>query len=135
MTPGKLASVDIEPEYITVSGDSRTAYVSLQENNAVAVLDIAGAELTRVFSLGLKDFSEAGNEIDPTDRDYLSGNSGPTRTELRSVLARGLYQPDAIRAYRAGDGREYLVMANEGDARSDESDEARASSLGVSGPG
>jgi hypothetical protein len=133
MTPGKLASVDIEPEYITVSGDSRTAYVSLQENNAVAVLDIAGAELTRVFSLGLKDFSEAGNEIDPTDRDYLSGNSGPTRTELRSVLARGLYQPDAIRAYRAGDGREYLVMANEGDARSDESDEARASSLGVTG--
>jgi hypothetical protein len=133
ISPGKLASVDLEPEYIAVGGDSRTAYVSLQENNAVAVLDIERAEFTRVFSLGLRDFGVAGNEIDPSDRDFVSGSSGPTRTELRSVAARGLYQPDAIALYRASDGREYLVMANEGDARSDGSDEARASTLGIAG--
>jgi DNA-binding beta-propeller fold protein YncE len=133
IAPGRPASVDLEPEYIAVGGDSRTAYVSLQENNAIAVLDIERAEVSRIFSLGLKDFSLAGNEIDPTDRDFVSGGSGPTRTELRRVAARGLYQPDAIPLYRASDGREYLVMVNEGDARSDESDEARASTLGISG--
>ncbi len=29
----------------------------------------------------------------------------------------GMYQPDAIAAYQAGDGQTYLVSANEGDAR------------------
>src|SRR5690606_39615232 len=44
--PDNLASVarDMEPEYITVSPDSGTAWVSLQENNALARLDIARSE-------------------------------------------------------------------------------------------
>lgn len=133
IAPGKRASVDLEPEYISVSDDSRTAYVSLQENNAVAVLDVQRGRFVRIFGLGLKDFGVAGNEIDPTDRDFVTGSSGPTRKELRSVVARGLFQPDAVVAYRANDGRDYLVMANEGDARNDESDETRASALGVGG--
>ncbi len=46
--PGASAAQDLEPEYIAVSEDSRTAWVTLQENNAVAKVDI---ERARVISL------------------------------------------------------------------------------------
>ncbi|MDT8347054.1 MAG: lamin tail domain-containing protein, partial [Flavobacteriaceae bacterium] len=44
--PGASVSQDLEPEYITVSDDSQTAWISLQENNAIATLDIATASIT-----------------------------------------------------------------------------------------
>jgi hypothetical protein len=46
---------DLEPEYITVSHDSRTAWVTLQENNALATVDVVSATVTAVTGLGFKD--------------------------------------------------------------------------------
>lgn len=56
---GRNASVaqDLEPEYAAVSADGRTAYVTLQENNALAIVDLATASITRVVALGFKDYS------------------------------------------------------------------------------
>jgi DNA-binding beta-propeller fold protein YncE len=125
-------TMDFEPEYIALDADGSKAYVVLQEANAVATLDLTTNKITTVTGLGVKDFSAAGNEIDPTDRDYVNGNSGPTRTELRSVDARGFYQPDGIASYAVG-GQTFLVMANEGDSRADEQDEARGSAFGGTG--
>ncbi|MBN1928726.1 MAG: esterase-like activity of phytase family protein, partial [Chlorobiaceae bacterium] len=51
---GNLVVQDIEPEYVTISGDK--AYVTLQENNAIAVVDLATKEITDIFSAGLKDW-------------------------------------------------------------------------------
>jgi hypothetical protein len=48
---------DFEPEYIAVSPDGKTAHVTLQEANALAVVDIATATVTRILPLGLKDWS------------------------------------------------------------------------------
>lgn len=45
----------LEPEYITVSEDDMTAYVTLQENNAIAVVDITSGEIEDVLALGVKD--------------------------------------------------------------------------------
>jgi hypothetical protein len=56
--PGANAAQDFEPEYITVTEDSRTAYVTLQENNAIAEIDIKSAEILRMLPLGYKDYSE-----------------------------------------------------------------------------
>ena len=56
--PGASAAQDFEPEYITVSADGATAYVTLQENNAVAVVDVATAQVTSLAPLGTKDFSK-----------------------------------------------------------------------------
>ncbi len=55
--PGASASQDFEPEYIAVSPDSLEAYVTLQENNAIAVVDIASARVTNLLPLGVKDHS------------------------------------------------------------------------------
>lgn len=56
---GLNASVaqDLEPEYAAISADGSTAYVTLQENNAIAVIDINNATLVRVVALGFKDYS------------------------------------------------------------------------------
>ncbi|MDX2231718.1 MAG: choice-of-anchor I family protein [Leptolyngbyaceae cyanobacterium bins.349] len=56
--PGATVAQDLEPEYITVSADNKTAWVTLQENNAIAVVDIATATITNILPLGLKDHSK-----------------------------------------------------------------------------
>ena len=56
--PGATAAQDFEPEYIAVSEDSRKAYVTLQENNAIAEIDIQRAQVTKLRPLGFKDYSE-----------------------------------------------------------------------------
>lgn len=117
-------TMDFEPEYIAVAADGSKAFVVLQEANAVATLDLGSNRITTVTGLGVKDFSLPGNEIDPIDRDYISGNSGATQQRLRSVDARGFYMPDGMASYTAN-GQTFLVMANDGDARADEQDEAR----------
>jgi DNA-binding beta-propeller fold protein YncE len=99
---------DLEPEFITVSEDSSTAYVALQENNAVAIIDIANASLTTVLGIGFKNYGMAGNELDPSNRD------GGANIASWNVF--GAYMPDAIDSYTVG-GTTYLVTANEGDGR------------------
>lgn len=105
--PGATAAQDLEPEYITLKG--RTAWVTLQEANAVAVLDVPTGTVTDIVSLGLKDHSIPGNGLDPSDKDNanLIGN----------WPVFGLYQPDGIASFRVG-REQFLVTANEGDARS-----------------
>jgi DNA-binding beta-propeller fold protein YncE len=107
----------IEPEYVTAPDDA-TAYVTLQENNAIAAVDLATAEVTEVHALGTKDHAAAGNELDASDEDEA--------VDVRNWPVRGLYLPDTLATYTAG-GETYLVTANEGDVREwgDYSEEAR----------
>ena len=111
--PGATAPQDLEPEYIAVDRDSRTAWVTLQENNAIAELDITNAASGRCGRWASRDHNAWGNGLDPSDRDNV-GNTGRKEIVNRPVF--GMYQPDGIVAYKA-DGGTYLVTANEGDAR------------------
>ena len=99
---------DLEPEYITVSGDSKTAWVTLQENNAIAIVDLTTATVKQLVGLGTKDHSLPGNGPDASDRD--------SKINIRPWPVRGFYLPDGIAAFRVG-AQEYLLLANEGDAR------------------
>ncbi len=54
---GTVAGQDLEPEYIAVSPTGEVAYVTLQEANAVGVVDLATATVLDVLPLGLKDHS------------------------------------------------------------------------------
>ncbi len=106
--PGASVAQDLEPEYITVSADSKKAWVSLQENNALGILNIESGQFEKVVSLGYKDHSEDENALDASDRDDA--------INIRNWPVLGMYQPDAIASYAVGD-RNYVVTANEGDAR------------------
>ncbi|MCW5666392.1 MAG: choice-of-anchor I family protein [Piscinibacter sp.] len=122
--PAAYSPYGPEPEYIAVDPNGQRAYVTLQEANGIAVLDLRRQRFEKILPLGLKDFSRPGNEIDPNDQD------GEIR--LRSVGAFGLYQPDAIAAYTHR-GRSYLLMANEGDARDNGSGDGEDERRGAAG--
>ena len=97
-------STDFEPEYISSVGD--TAYASLQEANAIAIIDIPSATVTDVVPAFIADHSQT--PIDPSNKD--------DKTELRTLPVKGLSMPDSIGAFTAG-GKTYFATANEGDAR------------------
>ena len=107
--PGAAVAQDLEPEYIAVSKDSQKAWIALQENNAVAVLDLTTGQVTDILPLGFKDQSLPGNGLDASNKDEVINIA--TYANLF-----GMYQPDAIAAFEAF-GKKYLITANEGDAR------------------
>lgn len=120
-------STNLEPEYVAVDPDGETAYVALQEANAVAVVDLETATVTDILPLGTKDHSIEGNGFDASnDDDAIAIQTWP-------VL--GLFMPDGINAY-AADGETYLVTANEGDAREwgDYVEPVRVADLAEDGP-
>lgn len=117
--PGASVAQDLEPEYIAVDPSGATAYVSLQENNAIATLDIGSARITAIRPLATRNFALTGQGLDPSDEDGgTDTNSGTPAVKIGNWPVSGLPLPDAIGAYPAG-GQTYLVSANEGDARAD----------------
>jgi DNA-binding beta-propeller fold protein YncE len=116
--------MDFEPEYIAIDEDATKAFVSLQEANAMGVLDLTTHVFTKVIGLGAKDFSKPGNQIDPLDDGVVS---------FISPAVKGLYMPDSVAAYQVR-GKTYVVMANEGDFREDNVDRSAASSFGAVAP-
>ncbi|WP_208085347.1 choice-of-anchor I family protein [Brevibacterium atlanticum] len=122
-------SRNLEPEYITVAGDK--AYATLQEANAIAVVDIGSAQVETILPLGLKDHGQAGNGLDASDRDP---EDAPTVNITEYEGLKGAYMPDTISTFSAG-GTDYLVTANEGDSREwgDFVDGARVKDLGDDG--
>lgn len=106
--PGANVSQDLEPEYVTISNNSEIAYVTLQENNAYAIVDLVNLEIVDVKPFGLKDHSLPGNSLDVSDEtDFIFDANWPIF---------GMYMPDAIAFYEVN-GTNYIVTANEGDAR------------------
>lgn len=106
--PNATLAQDLEPEYIALSPDGRLAYVTLQEANAIAVIDVRSARVKRIAALGFKDFSLEGNAFDASDKDKA--------INIRSWPVSGLFLPDGIASFKAK-GRTYLITGNEGDTR------------------
>ena len=104
----KSFTQDIEPEYITISDDSKTAWVTLQENNGVAKVDLTSKTITAIYPLGFKDFNTAENAIDVSDKD--------DKVAFNPWKIKGMFMPDAI-SHFSSNNVPYFVTANEGDAR------------------
>lgn len=102
---GTAPSADLEPEYIAAGND--TAYVTLQEANAIAAIDLNSLSVTGIYSAGYEDYSTVAVDIDKKDEAY----SPKTYESLR-----GIRMPDSIALYSVG-GTDYVVTANEGDSR------------------
>jgi DNA-binding beta-propeller fold protein YncE len=102
---------NIEPEYLTIDSLNSKAYVALQENNAMAIIDLETAEVESIKSLGFKAWDSAsGNQLDASNKDGIVGNFASYEQLV------GLYMPDTITSYSV-DGEIYIVSANEGDGR------------------
>lgn len=114
----------LEPEYPTISADGKTAWVSLQENNAFAIVDIATATVTKLVPLGTQDHSKVA--IDASNKD--------DKINRQTWPVQGFFQPDTIDNVEIG-GATYILSANEGDARDYDaySEEARVKDLGKDG--
>lgn len=106
--PGATLAMDVEPEYVAISQDNKYAWVTLQENNGVAKVNLETKTIEDIYPLGFKDYSMPGNEIDPSDKD------GGINIANWPVF--GIYQPDAI-DYVKINGMDLIITANEGDAR------------------
>lgn len=107
---GKKSSFaqDIEPEYIAVAGDSKKAYVTLQENNGVAEIDIVAGKINKIIPLGTKDISKVENAFDVSDKD--------SKKQLGTWPVKAYYLPDAISYFETNE-TSFLALANEGDTR------------------
>lgn len=119
--PGATVAQDLEPEYITLGSGNRFAYVTLQENNAIAKIDVLKEEIIDIFSAGYKDHSMEGNGLDASNKD--------NGINIQNWPVCGMNQPDAIDSFTVDD-QLYLIIANEGDARDFE--EKRAAKLDLS---
>lgn len=115
--PDASVAQDLEPEYIALSDDGKTAWVTLQENNALAVLDIESdtiitdtskVTVTDIVALGTKDYNQEANALDASNKDDT--------INITTWPVKGFYMPDAIASFTV-DGETYLITANEGDAR------------------
>jgi len=82
--------------------------VTLQENNALAIIDIRRAKVKKLVGLGNKDHSKWRNSLDASDRDDA--------INIKTWPVLGTYMPDSIASFSLK-GRTYLVTANEGDSR------------------
>ncbi|MDT0627546.1 choice-of-anchor I family protein [Alteromonas sp. W364] len=94
---------DLEPEYVTTKNG--TAYITLQENNGLAILDLEDLSI-QVVGLGSKNWS--GLDFDGQE------NAAVSFGQYEGL--RGVYMPDTIANYD-WKGATFLVTANEGDAR------------------
>ncbi len=110
ISPTASLAQQLEPESLAFSPDGALAYVTLQDNNALAVVNMNTLTVTKVVALGYKNHAALGNGMDASDND------GANNIALHQV--RGMYMPDGIAAYTANSAT-YLVTANEGDEAAD----------------
>lgn len=101
-------SQDFEPEYITVDETSTKAWVTLQENNAIAEIDLQTGSIVDVWALGTKDVNKPGNGFDISDNN--------NEILIANWPINAYFIPDAVANYSAG-GKNYIVTANEGDEK------------------
>lgn len=107
--PGASAAQDFEPEYATVSADSKSAWVVLQENNAMVLVDLVTKTIKEIKPLGFKDHSVSGKGLDASDRNSSTIN-------IATHPIKGMYMPDGLSSIKYN-GKTYILSANEGDAR------------------
>jgi DNA-binding beta-propeller fold protein YncE len=103
---GTTLAQSLEPEYITVSENSKTAFVALQENNAIGIIDLESNTI-EIKPLGFKDWGEF--QLDYTNKDEIASFQ-----HVDNLY--GMYQPDTITSFQ-WQGATFILTANEGDSR------------------
>lgn len=111
---GTTQATDIEPEYVTVLGNY--AYVTLQENNGVAKVNLVTNTIEKIFALGTVDYSAQLVDLSDKDGPLVEGKPTSVFAPKLGQSYEGLRMADGIAAFRVN-GKDYFVTANEGDGR------------------
>ena len=112
----KGSSIDqlLEPEFVSIDPSGDFATVTLQENNAMARVDLDAKKIVSVTGLGRKNWGRDGLIVDTSNEDGPDGeelyNPGPRQFK-------SLYMADGMDSFTDRKGDTYVVMANEGDGR------------------
>jgi hypothetical protein len=96
---GMLYPTDPEPEYVDIN-EANVAVVTLQENNHIALVDLATGTITKHFSAGSVNLTQ----VDLTDKR-------PNVVDFSESQANRLREPDGVTWI----SRTQFVTANEGD--------------------
>lgn len=138
---------DLQPEFVDITKDGKTAVVTLQENNLVAVIDLQSNTVTRYIDLGtslhakadnlddeLWDFSESfegqlqpdGICLLPDGVHFITANEGDTPNGVFGGVSAGgrgysLFRTDGTRVFDSGDSLEWAFFRSGAypDSRSD----------------
>ena len=122
---GTSVAQDLEPEYLALNSDNTKAYVALQENNAIAIIDVATARVDSIKGLGEKSWNVASeNKLDASNKDSAVGQFSSYEQLV------GLYMPDTITSFSV-DGASYIISANEGDGREYIYDSTQQTCIGI----
>ena len=114
--PGSTAAQDLEPEYITTNAAGTRAFVTLQEANAIAIVDLLNKTILDVAPLGFKDWGAAGLLYDGSNKDSDTNGALANPISYAGVPLKGMYMPDTVASMQRN-GETFLLTANEGDAR------------------
>jgi hypothetical protein len=131
-------ALDVEPEYIASTNDK--AYVTLQESNAIAVVDLSGVNAGKVTDIHL--LGTINQRIDASDRDGVADSPATERpadlvvtgtnypaAKVDDVVA-GMPMPDTAVTFQKN-GVQVIATANEGDFRLDDVDRIRVRDIGT----
>ena len=102
-TPGVVYPNDPQPEFVSIDARAQKAVVSLQENNAVALIDLSHprrARLERVFSTGT--VTRSGNADLKKDKEVAFKDSFTARREADAVA---WVAPGVFATANEGDGK------------------------------
>lgn len=92
---GATVAQDFEPESIAILGN--TAWVTLQENNAIAEIDLVNGTLTKVWGMGIKDWSRGTAKASnyTFSLSYPAGTNSNSRPDFNGD---GVVNPDEVTA-------------------------------------
>jgi len=110
---GATVAQDLEPEYLALTSKGKVI-VALQENNAIARINIANGYIEAIQGLGSKSWASVEEGGDGAMLD-LTNKDGKFIQASYPQLA-GYYMPDSIASFKVN-GKDYLLTANEGDGR------------------
>lgn len=106
---------DAEPEYLSQAG--RYLFVTLQENNTVARINLASNRVEAYIGLGWVDYSQVSVDLDDRDGPPADGKDySPIFNPESGQNVVGLRMADGIAAWQRGRNT-YFITANEGDGR------------------